>query len=337
VRALAAILGAMIKCSVVVPFLNEENSVTELYDRLKTALENSKHAFELIFVDDGSTDKTFTLLGQIAQVDSRVVVIKLRHRFGKTAALAAGFEHARGEYVVTMDGDLQHDPEDIPRFVEKLDEGYDVVCGWRAHRVDNLWARQIPSRIANWLMARLSGVGIHDFGGGYKAYRRELLNEVPLYGELQRFIPALAAAYGAQICEIPIQNIPRRYGVSRYGISRVVPVLFDLITIRFLLFYISRPLHLFGLFGFLSTAAGSAIAAWLIAMRFIYDTSIMANHGPLMIFAAVLILTGFQLLAVGLLGEMQVRHYHELSGRGRYSIACVLASPPKDEARTADQ
>jgi glycosyltransferase involved in cell wall biosynthesis len=327
----------MIKCSVVVPFLNEESSVTELYDRLKTVLENRKVEFELIFVDDGSTDKTFLLLGQIAQVDSRVVVIKLRHRFGKTAALAAGFERARGEYVVTMDGDLQHDPEDIPRFLEKLDEGYDVVCGWRTHRVDNLWMRKIPSRCANWLMAKLSGVDIHDFGGGYKAYRRELLNEVPLYGELQRFIPALAAAYGAQICEIGIENIPRRYGVSRYGISRIVPVLFDLITIRFLLFYISRPLHLFGLFGFLSTVCGSVIGLWLVAMRLIYNARIMADHGPLMMFSAVLILTGFQLLAVGLLGEMQVRHYHELSGRGRYSIACVLDSSPKDEAHTADQ
>lgn len=328
---------SMVKCSVVVPFLNEENSVTELYDRLKTVLESRKLEFELIFVDDGSTDKTFPLLGQIAQVDSRVVVIKLRHRFGKTAALAAGFERARGEYVVTMDGDLQHDPEEIPRFLEKLDAGYDVVCGWRTHRVDNFWLRRIPSRCANWLMARLSGVGIHDFGGGYKAYRRDLLNEVPLYGELQRFIPALAAAYGAQICEIGIENIPRRYGVSRYGISRIVPVLFDLITIRFLLFYISRPLHLFGLFGFLSTAVGSAIAVWLMGLHFFYGIKVMIEHGPLMIFAAVLILTGFQLLAVGLLGEMQVRHYHELSGRGRYSIACVLDSSPKDEARTADQ
>jgi glycosyltransferase involved in cell wall biosynthesis len=320
----------MQKCSVVVPFLNEEKSVTELYDRLKTVMERRGDSFELVFVDDGSTDRTFLLLREIANVDSRVIVVKLRHRFGKTAALAAGFEVATGEYVVTMDGDLQHDPEDIPRFLEKLDEGHDIVCGWRERRVDNLWARRIPSRIANWLMARASGVRIHDFGGGYKAYRRELLEEVPIYGEMQRFIPALAAATGAQICEIPIQNIPRAYGVSRYGIGRMVPVLFDLITIRFLLVYLSRPLHFFGPLGFMSTLSGGLIGLWLLAQRLWFHTDVLVNHGPLMFFAAVLILAGFQFLAVGLLGEMQVRHYHELSGRSHYSVQTVLNGEPKN-------
>jgi glycosyltransferase involved in cell wall biosynthesis len=320
----------MLKCSVVVPLLNEASSVTELYDRLKTVMERTKRPFELILVDDGSTDRTFELLNQIAEVDSRVTVIKLRHRFGKTAALTAGFEHAQGEYVVSMDGDLQHDPDDIPRFLEKLDEGYDVVCGWRTRRVDNLWFRRIPSRCANWLMAKLSGVKIHDFGGGYKAYRRELLREVPLYGELQRFIPALAASYGASICEIPIRNIPRRYGASRYGIGRVVPVVFDLITVRFLLYYVSRPLHFFGLVGFLSSTIGVALGFWLLARRLLYQVDIMVHHGPLMIFAVVLILTGFQFLAVGLLGEMQVRHYHELTRRGRYSVERILRAETHD-------
>src|SRR5207249_4752640 len=179
------------KYSVVVPLLNEEQSVSELYSRLTVVMERLGEPFEEIFVDDGSTDCTFQVLERIASLDTRVTVLKLRHHSGKTVALAAGFERAKGDYIVSMDGDLQHDPEDIPRFLEKLKEGYDVVCGWRTHRTDNLWLRRVPSRCANWLMARLTGVKIHDFGGGFKAYRRELIRQVPLYGELQRFVPAL--------------------------------------------------------------------------------------------------------------------------------------------------
>jgi glycosyltransferase involved in cell wall biosynthesis len=199
----------VLKYSIVVPFHNEQDSVTELYDRLKAVMEVTGEPFELVFVDDGSSDRTFPLLQQIAHVDSRVTVIKLRRNFGQTSALAAGFDHARGDYVIAMDGDLQHDPADIPNFMEKIEEGYDIVSGWRKVRIDNLWMRRIPSRAANWLMAKLSGVEIHDFGTTFKAYRREILTQVPLYGELHRFIPALASWYGASICEIPIKNINR--------------------------------------------------------------------------------------------------------------------------------
>jgi glycosyltransferase involved in cell wall biosynthesis len=314
----------MPKYSVVIPFLNEEETVTELYDRLCIVMERVGAPFELIFVDDGSTDRTFQLLREMADIDSRVTIVKLRHNFGKTAALSAGFDRAQGDYIIAMDGDLQHEPEDIPRFLEKLEQGYDVVCGWRTRRIDNLWLRRIPSRCANWLMAQLSGVKIHDFGGGFKAYRRELISEVPLYGELQRFIPALAASYGASVCEIPIRDLPRPRGSSHYGISRVIPVFFDIITIRFLLFYLSKPLHFFGLWGLLIGLVGFGIAVWLLVQRLLYDVHIMANHGPLMIFSAVLILTSLQLLGLGLLGEIQVRHYHELSRRGRYSVECVV-------------
>jgi glycosyltransferase involved in cell wall biosynthesis len=314
----------MIKYSIVIPCLNEEQSIPELYDRLRAVMEKIGEPFEILFVDDGSTDGSFKLFEEIADIDSRVTVVRLRRRFGRTAALAAGFDQALGEFVLTMDGDLQHDPAEIPRFIEKLDQGYDVVSGWRAHRIDNLWVRRIPSRVANWLMAKLSGVPIHDFGGGFKAYRKEVVKDLPLYGELQRFIPALASAHGASICEIPIRNLPRLYGSSHAGLSRVVPVLFDLITVRFLLAYLSRPMHFFGLYGLLSSFAGGLIGLWLLVRKFVYGVSIMANHGPLMIFAAVLIVAGLQLLALGLLGEMQVRHYHEISRRPRYSVQRVI-------------
>src|SRR3954447_14169050 len=212
----------MPKYSIVVPLHNEQENVTDLYDRLKATMEANGETFELVLVDDGSADRTFHMLREIAAVDSRVTVVRLRRNFGQTSALAAGFDHARGEYVIAMDGDLQHDPAEIPEFIKKIDEGYDIVSGWRKVRIDNLWMRRIPSKAANWLMAKLSGVDIHDFGTTYKAYRREILNEIPLYGELHRFIPALASAYGASIVEIPIKNIHRENGASHYGISRTI-------------------------------------------------------------------------------------------------------------------
>jgi glycosyltransferase involved in cell wall biosynthesis len=315
----------VLKYSIVVPFHNEDDSVTELYDRLKAVMEGSDETFELVFVDDGSSDGTFGLLQQIAHVDSRVTVIKLRRNFGQTSALAAGFDHARGEYVIAMDGDLQHDPSDIPNFIQKIDEGYDIVSGWRKVRIDNLWLRRIPSKTANWLMAKLSGVDIHDFGTTFKAYRRDILNQVPLYGELHRFIPALASWYGASICEIPIKNINREKGESHYGISRTIRVFFDLITIRFLLRYLQRPLHFFGGIGAMSIFAGGGLGFWL-AIGKILDPrwNVIEEHGPLMLFAAVLIIAGVQLLAIGLLGEMHVRHYHQAMRNASYSVDRVL-------------
>ena len=322
----------MIKYSIVVPFHNEEENCTELYDRLKAVMETAGEEFELVFVDDGSRDRTFKALQDIASVDSRVVVVKLRRNFGQTSALAAGFDHATGEYLIAMDGDLQHDPADIPLFLEKLAEGYDIVSGWRKVRVDNFWLRRIPSRCANWLMAKLSGVDIHDFGTTFKAYRRELLDRVTLYGELHRFIPALASWHGATICEIPIKNVNRERGVSHYGISRTFRVFFDLLTIRFLLKYLGRPLHFFGTIGMLGIFAGMGITFWLFVEKFLRHSHVMMEHGPMMIFAAVLLLAGLNLLAIGLLGELQVRHYHEPTRRAPYSVDRVLRAHSEEQS-----
>jgi glycosyltransferase involved in cell wall biosynthesis len=321
----------MPKYSIVVPLHNEQENVTDLYDRLKHVMEVHGESFEIVLVDDGSRDRTFNLLREIAAVDSRVTVVKLRRNFGQTSALAAGFDHSRGEYIIAMDGDLQHDPADIPLFLEKIAEGYDIVSGWRKHRIDNLWLRRIPSRCANWLMAKLSGVSIHDFGTTFKAYRREVLEQVPLYGELHRFIPALASWYGASIVEVPIRNVNRERGVSHYGISRTFRVFFDLITIRFLLRYLARPLHFFGTLGMLSILGGSGVAGWLLVEKFLHHADVMTHHGPLMIFAAVLLLAGLNLLAVGLLGEMQVRHYHEPTRRAPYSVDRLLRAQSSEE------
>src|SRR5213079_2351122 len=314
----------MPKYSIVIPLHNEQENVTDLYDRLKAVMEANGESFELVLVDDGSGDDTFSLLRQIADVDSRVTVVRLRRNFGQTSALAAGFDNARGEYIIAMDGDLQHDPADIPMFLEKISEGYDSVSGWRKVRIDNFWLRRIPSKCANWLMAKLSGVDIHDFGTTFKAYRREILEQVPLYGELHRFIPALASWHGASICEVPIRNVNRERGVSHYGLSRTFRVFFDLITIRFLLHYLGRPLHFFGKLAALSMVTGSTIACALVAEKLWWGTSVMTQHGPLMISAAVLLVAGVQLLAIGLLGEMQVRHFHEFSGHTPYSVLKVL-------------
>ena len=320
----------MLKYSIVVPLHNEEENVTDLYARLKQVMEASSESFEMVLVDDGSSDGTFQLLREIAAVDSRVTVVKLRRNFGQTAGLAAGFDHARGEYIIAMDGDLQHDPADIPIFLEKVNEGYDIVSGWRKNRIDNFWMRRIPSRIANWLMAKLSGVDIHDFGTTFKAYRREILEQVPLYGELHRFIPALASWHGASIVEVPIRNVNRERGASHYGISRTFRVFFDLITIRFLLKYLSRPLHFFGTVGMMGILSAFAIASWLLWGKVVHGTSIMGNHAPLMSFAVLLFQAGLTMLAIGLLGEMQVRHYHEPARRAPYSVERLLRAQSEE-------
>jgi glycosyltransferase involved in cell wall biosynthesis len=289
-------------------------------------------SFELVFVDDGSNDRTCRLLEEIAAVDSRVLVVKLRRNFGQTSALAAGFDHAEGEFILAMDGDLQHDPGEIPVFLEKLEEGYDVVSGWRRERIDNFVMRRFPSRCANWLMAKLSGVDIHDFGTTFKAYRREVIHNIPLYGEMHRFIPALASWYGASICEVPITNVNRIGGKSHYGISRTFRVFFDLMTIRFLLKYMTRPLHFFGLLGALGILGGGGISAFLLALKVITHQHVMDEHGPLFVIAGVMILAGTQMLALGLLGELQVRHYHTASQRAPYSIDRLVRLRTSEES-----
>ncbi|MEO8724775.1 MAG: glycosyltransferase family 2 protein [Acidobacteriaceae bacterium] len=326
----------MPKYSIVVPFHNEQENLTVLYERLQAVMESVGDSFELVFVDDGSNDNTYRLLQEVAAVDSRVVVVRLRRNFGQTAALAAGFDHATGEFIIAMDGDLQHDPNDIPSFIEKLDEGYDIVSGWRKQRIDNFLIRRFPSKIANRVMAKLSGVDIHDFGTTFKAYRAETIRDVPLYGEMHRFIPAVASGYGASIVEIPIKNVMRERGASHYGIGRTFRVMFDLLTIRFLLTYLSRPLHFFGRYGALSILGGSVIAFMLLCEKLFLGVPIQAKHGPLMVFAAVLIVAGVNLLAFGLLAEMQVRHYYEPSKRSPYTVSRVIKNAPESEEHVAD-
>jgi glycosyltransferase involved in cell wall biosynthesis len=322
----------MPKYSIVVPFHNEEENVTVLYARLKQVMEQVGDSFELVLVDDGSNDRTYKLLEEIAAVDSRVLVIKLRRNFGQTPALAAGFDNASGEFILAMDGDLQHDPNEIPNFLEKLAEGYDVVSGWRKERIDNFIMRRIPSRCANWLMAKLSGVDIHDFGTTFKAYRREVIHNIPLYGEMHRFIPALAAWYGASICEIPIKNVNRERGKSHYGIGRTFGVFFDLLTIRFLLKYMGRPLHFFGGFGALGILAGSFISVALLGLKILHPhQNVMDQHGPLFVIGGVLIVAGIQLLAMGLLGELQVRHYFTSKHPAPYTVERMVRSRAPQE------
>src|SRR5204863_91316 len=229
--------------SIVIPLHNEEPSLLPLYDRLTAVLESLQKQYEILFVDDASTDRSFELLANLVETDERLKVIRLRRNFGQTAALSAGFHEAEGSVIIAMDGDLQHAPEDIPALMAKIDEGYDIASGWRKQRVDNAITRKIPSRIANWLMAKASGIELRDFGTTFKAYRSEVLKDVNLYGELHRFIPALASFYGARVIEVPIRNVPRATGDSHYGIGRTCRVLFDILTIKFLLKYFTRHIR----------------------------------------------------------------------------------------------
>jgi glycosyltransferase involved in cell wall biosynthesis len=313
------------KYSVVVPFHNEQDSVRELYQQLSTVMTNQYEPVEFIFIDDHSTDSTNQVLGEIVGNDSRVIAVRLKRNYGQTVALAAGFDFAEGEVIISMDGDLQHDPADIPRMLAAFEQtGCDIVSGWRKKRVDNFLFRRAPSRIANWLMSKLSGVDIHDFGTTFKVYRKDTIKQIKLYGEMHRFIPALASWNGATVVEVPINNIERPGGRSHYGLSRTIRVLFDLLTIRFLLKYVTRPLHFFGPIGLLSTSIGMVIYLWMILDKLIYGTDLFDKHGPLMLLAAVLILAGVQLVSSGLIGEMLSRTYFESQGKPIYYIEKVI-------------
>jgi glycosyltransferase involved in cell wall biosynthesis len=321
--------------SIVVPIHNEEGSLPELYRRLTDVMETLAVEYELVLVDDGSNDHTPLLLRDMAELDPRVVGVRLRRNFGQTAALAAGFDRAVGNVIIAMDGDLQHLPEDIPRFVEKLREGYDIVSGWRQHRRDGM-RRKLPSRIANRLMARASGVAIHDFGTTFKAYRREVLERIPLYGQMHRFIPAMASIEGALIAEVPIEDQPRAAGKSHYGLSRTFRVMFDLLTIRLLVRYLSRPLHFFGGIGAAMMVVAMALATWLLAKKVIGREDIFIQNGPMLLFAAVLFLGGIQFLGLGLLGDLFARLYYAPAHRSIYSIAQIYRSELPAASQFAD-
>ena len=317
--------------SIVIPLHNEEPSLLPLYDRLTAVLESLQKPYEILFVDDASTDRSFELLANLVETDERLKVIRLRRNFGQTAALSAGFHEAEGEVIIAMDGDLQHAPEDIPALLRKIDEGYDIASGWRKERVDNAITRKIPSRVANWLMAKTSGVNLRDFGTTFKAYRAEVLKDVHLYGELHRFIPALASFYGARVAEVPISNTPRATGDSHYGLGRTFRVLFDIVTIKFLLKYFTRPMHFFGAFGVAGTGLGGLILSYLAIYKLLGHEIVM-EHGPLMVAGALLLLAGLMMFSTGLLGEVLIRTYFETQDRRIYAVRQILAKKARRAA-----
>lgn len=309
-----------IRYTIVVPFYNEQESIPTLYMKITEVMDSIGEPYEMVFVDDGSKDNSYRVLSDIYEHDRRVNVVRLRRNFGQTAALKAGFDFARGDVVISMDGDLQHNPEEIPRFLEKIEEGFDLVSGWRSQRRDHWLMRRLPSRVANWLMAKLSGIELHDFGTTFKAYRREILQEIQLYGELHRFIPALASSTGARIAEVPISNPDRKSGKSNYGIGRTIRVFFDLIMVKFLLDYSTRPLQFFGLLGLAGTGIGTVIGSFLVGQKLLLHNDVIAEHGPLLLLAAVSFVSGIQFISMGLLGEISSRTYYESQNKPIYAL-----------------
>jgi len=307
--------------SVVVPFFNEQENAQLLYSKLTEVLGKLHQRYELIFIDDGSKDRTYSILKDIFEKDPLVKVLRLRRNFGQTAALAAGFDSTKGTVVIAMDGDLQHDPQDIPKLMEKINQGFDIASGWRERRVDAFLTRRLPSMVANKLMAILSGVKLHDFGTTFKAYRKEVIEDVELYGELHRFIPALISWKGVSIAEVPIKNTVRKKGKSNYGLSRTFRVILDLILVKYLISYSKKPLQFFGLFGLFLSFLGMALGVYLLVKKFIFNTAIMVSHGPLMITVVLMIVIGIQSITFGLLAEMLTRIYHRSAGAKIYSIS----------------
>lgn len=308
--------------SVVIPLYNEEESIPHLYEKLTEALEAYGKPYEVIIVDDGSTDGSYPLLRQIAEKDKRFKIVRLRRNFGQTAAFAAGFDHARGEVIITMDADLQNDPADIPKLMAKIEEGYDIVSGWRINRQDRFLDRKLPSMIANRLISNVTEVRLHDYGCSLKAYRAEVLREVRLYGELHRFIPALASQVGGAVTEVPVNHHPRRFGKSKYGISRTIRVILDLITVWFLGTYSTRPLHVFGTMGLVSAGIGVLLGLYLSFLKIVEGQNIGGR--PLLLLAVLLVVVGVQLITMGLLAEMIIRTYHESQGKPIYVVREVL-------------
>jgi glycosyltransferase involved in cell wall biosynthesis len=303
--------------SVVVPVHDEEENVERLHEQLMPSLDALSRSYEVIFVDDGSRDASYERLAHLASLDPRVKLVKLRRNYGQTAALAAGFDHASGDIIVPMDGDLQNDPADIGALLEKIDEGYDVVSGWRRDRRDNV-VRRLPSRVANWLIGRVTGVRLHDYGCTLKAYRREIVEETRLYGEMHRFLPALAYQAGARITEIPVRHHARTAGKSKYGLGRTFKVLLDLLTVKFLSVWSTKPSYVFGGSGVFLCFAGSLFVAWTAYQRLF--NHVFVYRQPSLIVGVFLFTIGFNLILLGLLAELIVRTYHESQSKPVYLI-----------------
>jgi glycosyltransferase involved in cell wall biosynthesis len=313
-----------LQVSVVVPVYNEVESVPYLLEAIAQVLRTEGLAYEIVAVDDGSTDGTTALLKQLAQDRSDLRAVLLRRNYGQTAAMAAGFHHAQAPVIVTLDGDLQNDPADIPNLLAKLEEGYDLVSGWRKNRQDAALTRLLPSKLANGLISKVTGVALHDYGCSLKAYRAELLADMNLYGELHRFLPALAFIEGAKIAELPVNHHARRFGSSKYGLSRTFRVLMDLMTIYFMKRFLTRPMHAFGWFGLISTVVGLGLGLHLTYLKLFLGESI--GHRPLLSLAVLLVLGGLQLFCFGLVAELLMRTYHESQGRQIYRVREVVES-----------
>ena len=308
--------------SVVIPLYNEEPNVAELHRELTAALGSWGRSYELLFVDDGSMDGTFAALKAIQAGDPRTRVIALRRNFGQTAAFAAGFAHAKGRIIATSDGDLQNDPRDLPMMVDRLDDGHDIVCGWRRKRRDPWLTRRVPSNLANWLISRTTGVRLHDYGCSLKVFRGEVVRSLRLYGEMHRFIPAIASEQGVRIAEVEVNHRPRRFGASKYGLSRTMRVVLDLFTVKFLLSYSTQPIQIFGPPGLLMGAAGLGITAYLGYVRLFAGQAI--GDRPLLLLGILLIFAGMQFLTLGLLAELQARTYHESQDKPIYTVREIL-------------
>ncbi len=307
-----------IDLSVVIPIRNEAPAIGELVGELTRTLTGWGGSFEIIVVDDGSTDESFEILARLQTGDARLRVIRFRRNFGQTAAFAAGFAHARGRLIATSDGDLQNDPRDIPAMIDWIEKGYDIVCGWRKNRQDTL-SRRLPSNLANRLISTVTRVRLHDYGCSLKVFRAEVIKPLKLYGEMHRFLPAIASEQGVAIKEVEVNHRARKYGESKYGISRTMRVVLDLLTVKFLLSYSTRPLQIFGLIGFGMGLGGVLICAWLAFLR-LRELASLSQRMPLLLLGILLIFTGFQLVTLGLLAELQARTYHESQNKPTYVI-----------------
>lgn len=312
--------------SVVIPIYNEEENLPILYKKLKSVLEVLREkegkSYEIVFVNDGSKDKSWQIIKEIAQKDNTVVGVNFRRNFGQTAAMSAGFEVAKGDIIITMDGDLQNDPEDIPKLLQKIEEGYDIVSGWRKDRKDAFISRTLPSRIANWLISIVTGVHLHDYGCSLKAYKSEIAKNLDFYGEMHRFLPALSKPFGAKVVEIPVKHHPRIYGKSKYGISRTFKVILDLILVKFLLDYRTKPLRVFGGTGFLLSFIGFMVMFYLSCEKLCFGKSI--GDRPLLTFGMLLFITGIQLISTGIIAELITRTYYESQGKRPYIIKEIV-------------
>jgi glycosyltransferase involved in cell wall biosynthesis len=310
-----------LQLSVVIPLLNEEENIPLLYDELREVLEPLNQAYEIIFIDDGSTDSSLKLLLDLQSRDAHVVVVSFRKNFGQTAAMAAGFDYARGEVIITMDADLQNDPHDIPQLLEEINSGNDVVTGWRYDRKDAFINRRLPSIIANKIISKTTGVNLHDYGCTLKAFRKEVIKNVKLYGEMHRFIPAIASGMGISFTEVKVNHRARRFGTSKYGISRTIRVVLDLLTVKFLLSYATRPIQVFGLMGVISGGIGFLIALVMTFQR--QFMGIPLADRPLLFLAVLMIFIGIQFVTLGLLAELQARTYHESQSKPVYYVKSV--------------